>query len=103
MSDLHSSCILFSPPKRASQQASIAPSGVGQHSPSMPIAAQPVIGHERDVRVRTGKVVENDRGWVERRMIKRGIGGEKVGGGGSRSRMSMIGHQMQKRMKRDKG
>ena len=67
----------------------------------MPIAAQPVIGHERDVRVKTGKVVGNGWGWEERRMMKRGTGEEKVEGRGSKSRMSMVGYQMQKRMKRD--
>lgn len=41
INDFHSSCILFSPPGAPSQQASIEPSGVGQHRPDMPIAAHP--------------------------------------------------------------
>lgn len=79
MSDLHSSCILFSPPNRASQQASIAPSGVGQHSPSIPIAAQPVTimrwmlgGIQSRWMERGGRM----NGWWERELR-----GEQDGGG----------------------
>jgi hypothetical protein len=43
ISDFHSSCIRLSPPARLSQQASIDPSGVGQHSPEIPSAAHPVL------------------------------------------------------------
>lgn len=39
--DCHSSCIRFCPLTRLSQQASMDPSGVGQHNPNMPKAAQP--------------------------------------------------------------
>ena len=64
--DLHSSCILFSPPTRLSQQASMDPSGVGQHSPSMPIAAQPreqssVVGRvQGEERVKGGGIREDE-------------------------------------------